>query len=104
ILHVFRLQNLILAPFEVETQHGDAPLVHRVGIEIAVAIGIGDHSAAPGEADLCAVHFAQVPLQLYAITAAQDALGTAEVVRARQSAPAAELDVISAREGHIAGL
>src|ERR1019366_3753664 len=104
ILHVFRLQDFVVAPFEVETQHGDSPLVHRVRIEIAIAVGIWDHFAASGEADLRAVHLAQVALQLDAITAAQDALGTIEVIAPRQAAPAAKLDVISAREGHLDGL
>ena len=52
LLHVFRLQDLILAPFEVEAQHRNTPLVDDVRIDLAIAVVIRNHFAAAGEVQL----------------------------------------------------
>ena len=41
-----------VAPAEVEAQHGDAAPIHRARIDVAVAVLVGDHFAAAGEADV----------------------------------------------------
>ena len=72
VLHVLGLLDFVVAPFEVEAQHRNAPLVHRVGVDLAVALLVGDHLAASGEVDVGAVHLAQVALELLAVAAARE--------------------------------
>ena len=83
-------------------QHRNAPLVHGVRIDFAVAVVIGDHLAAAGEADEGAVDLAHAALQFHAIAAAQNtARNRRKFARPGMPAPAAEFDVIAAREGQL---
>jgi len=104
LLHVFGLQDLVLAPFEVEAQDRNAPLIHHIRIDLAIAVFIRNHFAAPVEINVTAVNLTQIAFELRAVTAAQNLMGTTELSGFRQSAPAAELDMIPARERHLAGL
>ena len=90
------LLDFVVAPLEVEAQHRNAPFVHYVGIDLAVAVLIRDHLAASGEVNVGAVNLAQVALQFHTVTAAQNALGAAEHAGPRHAAPAPDFDVISA--------
>ena len=49
-------------------KHGNAPLVHSVGIDIAVAMLVGDHFAASGETDVGAVPAAAVLFERRAVS------------------------------------
>ena len=49
--HVLGLFLLVVTAAEVEFQHRDAPVVDHVGIDLAVALIVGDHLAAAREAD-----------------------------------------------------
>src|SRR5205814_1944949 len=104
LLHVFRLIDFVVAPFEVEAQHGNAPLIDDVGVEIAVAVLVGDHFAAAGEVDAGAVDLADIALQVLAVAAAEERVRSAEDAGAGHAASAADLDMIAARERHLAGL
>jgi hypothetical protein len=77
VLHVFGLQDLVLAPLKVEAQHGDAPLIHRDGIDFTVALLVGDHLAASGEMNIGAVDFADIALEVPAVAAAQNVVRSA---------------------------
>src|SRR6185437_9325467 len=103
LLHVLGLQDLVLAPLEVKTQHGNAPLIDGVGIDLTIAVFVRDHFAASGETDVSAINFAKILLQLGAISAAEYALRTRQDAGARLIAAAAELNVIATREWHFAG-
>ena len=74
LLHVFGLQNLVLAPFEMEAQHGNAPLIDGIGIDFAVAVLVRDHFAAARKVDIATVDFSQILLQFHAVAAAQHSL------------------------------
>ena len=63
LLHVLGLQDLVLAPLEVEAQHRNAPLIDHVRIDLAVAVLVGNHLAAAGEVNVGAVDLAEVALQ-----------------------------------------
>ena len=52
LLHIFRHLDFAISPLEVEAQHRDTPLVHNVRIDIAIAVEVGNHFAAPGKANL----------------------------------------------------
>src|SRR6185437_3770153 len=103
LLHVLGLQDLVLAPLEVKTQHGNAPLIDGVGIDLTIAVFVRDHFAASGETDVSAINFAKILLQLGAISAAEYALRTRQDAGARLIAADAELNVIATREWHFAG-
>src|SRR5258708_28700210 len=57
LLHVLRHFDFVVAPLPVEAENGNAPLVDGGGIDFAVAVFVGDHFAAAGEADVGAVFF-----------------------------------------------
>src|SRR3989475_2383972 len=67
LLHVLHLLVLVVSPLPVELQNRDAPPVHHVRVDLAVAAVVGDHLAAAREADRGAVVAAgvvPVPLAL----------------------------------------
>ena len=68
-LHMLGLQNFVLAPFEVEAQDGNAPLIDNLRIDFAIAVFIGNHFAAAGEMHFAAVEFAQILLHFDAVAA-----------------------------------
>src|SRR5207244_12639237 len=99
LLHVLRLQILVLAEREMEAQHRNAELIDHVRIDVTVAIVVGNHLAASGKADGRRVVFAIVVLELLAVAAGSvDAMDPAEDAVRRRAAPAADLDVIAPRE------
>ena len=57
---MFGLENFVLTPFEMETEDGDAPLIDGGWVDFTKAIGVGNHFATAGEADVGAVHFANL--------------------------------------------
>src|SRR5690606_8168135 len=99
LLHVLCLPDLMLAPLPVEAQHGNAPSVDDVRIDLAVALLARDHLAAAGKADHRAVVAPVVVLELPAPAAARRvALDTVQYAVARHVEAATDLDVIAARE------
>ncbi len=84
LLHVLGLQDLILAPFEVEPQNRNAPLIDNLRIDLAIAVFVRNHFAAAREVDLAAVELAQILLHLDAIAAAQQLLGDTRPARPRR--------------------
>src|SRR6266576_896317 len=70
LMHVLYLEILVIGPLPMEAKYGNAPVVHDVRIDLAVAVLIGDHLAAAREADIGAVIAAIVLLQLFAVAAA----------------------------------
>ena len=81
----------------MEAQHGNAPLVHGVGIDIAVAVLVGNHFAASGETDVGAVPAAAVLFERRAVSFMLFA-GILELAHARHAPAAAKLDVVSAQK------
>src|SRR6266704_7213636 len=69
LLHVLHLLVLVVGPLPVEPQNGDAPPVHRVWVDLAVGVVVGDHLAAAREANRGAVVAAVVVLELLAVAA-----------------------------------
>src|ERR1051326_555015 len=55
LLHILRLAQLVIAPLKVEAQDRNAPLVHNVGIDFAIGVGIGNHLAATGKSNGVAI-------------------------------------------------
>src|SRR5262249_53329525 len=104
LLHVARLADFVFAPLEVEAQHGDAPLIDDVGVDLAVAVFVGYHFAAAGEVDVGAVDLAKVEFEILAVTAAEEVVGSTKDARAGHAASTADFDVIAARERELAGL
>ena len=95
-LHMAGLLPLVVRPFEVEFQDGDAPLIDDVRVEFAVAHVIGYHLAPTREANARTILFSNTLLHLGAIAMA---LGRSmKASRARQPEAATELDVIAPRE------
>src|SRR6266850_2908666 len=86
-LHVLGLAQLVFRPLEMETQHGNAPLVDDIGNDLATA----------GETDGGAVMLASALLQLGAI-AFLLATQSIEHADAGHVESAAELDVVAARK------
>src|SRR5574341_2173168 len=83
----------------MEAQHRNAPLVHGVGIDLAVAALVGHLLAPPAEAHRGAVVAAVVVLELLAVAAAwREPLDPSQHAVARQAAPTPDLDVIAAGE------
>src|SRR5690348_9572534 len=58
VLHVLGLKQFVIRPFEVEPQHGNAPLIDHVGIDFAVSVRIGNHLSAARKAYMAAILFA----------------------------------------------
>src|SRR5439155_20886533 len=67
-LHILRHLDLVIAPLPVEAQDRNAPLIDRVGIDIAVTVLVGNHLATAFEADKSSVHAAALLLQARAVT------------------------------------
>jgi hypothetical protein len=83
----------------MEAKDRDAPLVHHGGIELGVALVVRDLLAAAREADRRAVIAAIIVLQLRAVPAGvRIILDSAHESVRRRSHPAADLDVVAARE------
>src|SRR5690349_186641 len=95
------LQNFILSPFEVELQHWNAPFIHDVLIDFAPAIVVGDHFAAAGKTDERSEQLAAALFEFRSVPSAEEALRATETAGARHVTTAAELDVITAGEGHL---
>ena len=93
LLHVPGLLDLVLAPLEVKAQHGNAPLVHCVWIDFAIAVRVRNHLAAPGETHVGAIHLAQIVLEARAVTASQYELRTAQDAGPRHAPATADFVV-----------
>src|SRR4030095_1668142 len=63
-LHVRGLARLVLRPFPMEAQRGNAPAILHARIDLAVRILVRNHLAAAGQADERAVVAAHVLLAL----------------------------------------
>src|SRR5205814_10584911 len=81
----------------METQHGNAPLINRVWIEIAIAIFVGNHFPAARKSDIGAVHasatlfqWRSVPLVFFA--------NIIELTHHRHAPDASKLYVIAAQK------
>src|SRR5215472_799149 len=97
ILHIFGLEQFVVGPLEVETKNRNAPLIDDIGIDFTVGIGIGNHFAPAGKADIAAVDFACA--LLYRKTIALFFLvQVVEHADAGHLAAAAKLNVIATRE------
>src|SRR6266852_5345670 len=70
LLHVFDLQVLVVGELPVKAKNGDAPAVHDPGIDLAIAVLVGDHLAATREPDVGAVIAAIIRLELFPVAAA----------------------------------
>src|SRR5437762_3564715 len=55
LVHVLDLPHLVVRPLPMEAQHGDAPAVHRVGVDLAVAVFVRNLLAPSGEPDRRAI-------------------------------------------------
>src|SRR5215470_17076986 len=97
LLHVLGHPNLVFAPFPVESQHWDTPLVSRIGINLAVAVGIGNHLAAAGKTDYSTVFAAAGLLESKAVALVAFA-SAIEHPNSRHVAAAAEFDVIATQK------
>src|SRR3989442_5213582 len=83
----------------METENGNAPAVHHLGIDLAVAVLVGDHLAATREPDVGAVVAAIICFELFPVAAATGViLDAAHEAEFRHTGPAPDLDVIAARE------
>ena len=102
----FDLVDLVVGPLPVEAQHRDAPLVDDARVDLAVAVLVRDHLAAPGEADRRAVEPAVVVLELLCRSrrprgrpiSTPCTVDAAHEAGAGHAAAAADLDVVAARE------
>ena len=84
LLHVLHLPVLVVGPLPVKPQHRDPPAVHHVGIDLAVRGVVGNHLAAPREADGGAVQAPVLVLERRAVSAAGGvAVDAAHEARAR---------------------
>src|SRR4029077_4002215 len=90
-------------PLPVEAQHRNTPLVLKSRIDLAVGVLVGDHLAASVEPDERAVVATHVLLDLHPVAAAGEPFHGGSRAVARHAPPAAELDVIAAREAELAG-
>src|SRR6185437_4102261 len=68
-LHVLGLQDLVLAPFEMEAEHRNAPFIHGIRIDFAVTVFVRDHLTASREMHIAAVQFPEVILHFNAVPA-----------------------------------
>ena len=81
----------------MEAQHRDAPFIDYIGIDLAVAIGIGNHLATAGKSDVRPVVVAALLLQRRPIALVFFA-DAGELAYTRHVPAAAELDVITAQK------
>src|SRR3989449_8656030 len=99
LVHVLDLPDLVVRPLPMKAQHGDAPAVHRVGVDLAVAVVVRDLLAASGEPDYRAIVATVHVLEVLPVApAARIALDPAHEPGRRLLAPAPHLDVVAARE------
>src|SRR5256884_5209803 len=99
LLHVLHLLVLVVSPLPVELQNRDAPPVHHVRVDLAVAAVVGDHLAAAREADRGAVVAAVVVLELLALAPPRGgAVDSPPEDAGRDLGPPPPLPVVSARE------
>src|SRR5712692_387952 len=96
-LHVLCLAEFVLRPPEVEAEHGNAPLVHDLGIDLAVGVRIGKHLAAAGKTDAGAVNLPRALLERGAVAFLVVAQAV-EHADAGHAAAAPEFDVVAAWE------
>ena len=73
-LHVPGHADFIIAPFEVKLQNWDAPLIHDIVVNFAVAVFIGNHFTAPVEVHERAVQFPAALFEFQPVPPAQKAL------------------------------
>src|SRR5205823_11255673 len=81
----------------------DSPLVLDGRIDLAIGALVGDHLAAAVEADERPVIAAYVLLELHPVAAAREPFHSRPGSIPRHPPAAAELDVIAARKGELAG-
>ena len=95
--HVLRLFDLVLGPFEMEAEDGNAELIDLIRVDLAVGLLVGNHVAAAREADMRAILPADFVLERLSVTfmSLRDAVIAADL---RHAEAAADLDVIAARE------
>src|SRR5258708_3362222 len=97
LLHVRGHPGFVFAPFPMKTQHGDAPLILYLRVDVAITIVVGDHFPSAAESNKRAVGSAAFLLQSGAVTFVL----LAHVVEASYPghiASAAEFNVIAAQE------
>src|SRR5439155_5179678 len=70
LLHVLHLPVFVHGPLPMEAEDRDAPAIHRAGVDLAVAVVVGNHLPPPREPDVGAVVAAVVVLELFAVAAA----------------------------------
>src|SRR3989442_6435149 len=99
LVHVLDLPDLVVRPLPMEAQHGDAPAVHRIGVDVAVAVVVRNLLAASGEADHRAIGATVRVLEVLPVTpAARVPLDPAHEAGGWLIAPAPYLDVVAAGE------
>src|SRR2546422_591419 len=99
LLHVLHLLVLVVGPLPVEPRNGDAPPVHRVRVDLAVGVVVGDHLAAAREADRGAVVAAGVVLAVLCVAPSRPGgLQPVQDALRRQGTGAPAPDVVAARE------
>src|SRR5690348_15295083 len=102
LLHVPGLQQLVIAPFEMEAQNGNSPLIDDIGVDFAIAVLIGDHFTSAREVNFASVELAEIALEFDTVAASEPAFGVAsEHTRLGLRAPAADLNVIAASKGQL---
>lgn len=97
-LHVLDLIELVVGPFPVESENGDAPLVETVGIDFAVAVFVGNHFTAISGTEGGTIVAAGTAHEILAIGGGGCGIEDAECAHAGHLAGVAKLDVVSARE------
>ena len=95
------LEDLVLPPLEEEAQHWDAPLVDDAGVDLAVALLVGDHFAQARERDVEPYNLRKSRFKSLPVSAAVPALIPCDHAGGGHLAAAAELDGVAAREGHL---
>lgn len=50
LLHIFSHLDFVVTPFEVESEHRNAPLIHHFRINLTIGLLVWNHLAAPGRA------------------------------------------------------
>ena len=95
---MFGLGQLLLRPLPVEAEHGDAPPVHDGGIDLAIAVAVGQHLPAAREPQGRSPEAPVVVLQLLAVAAAVELVDAAHEAVAGHVAAAPGLEVIAAGE------
>src|SRR5436309_4965718 len=96
LFHVPRLLPFIVRPFEVEPRHGNTPLIHHVRVNLAVAMIVRDHFAAPGKSYEGAVILASTLFQLFSIAVLGGS--TLEGPDLRHPIAASNLNVVATRK------